>query len=197
MGYVTLDRLRERLRVTDTNDDARLSQLIDAASAMIDQDTGQTFGQATATKTFVPESPYVLRVPPLISVTTLKTDDDDDGTFETTWSASDYELDGFGDFLGSSGTDPYEMIRAVGSRSFPIPSPTGRQRLVQITGSWGYSTTPAPIVEATMLLVSRLWHRAGSPLGSQPIGDGGVVFVRSLDPDYQKLISPFTRYGIA
>jgi hypothetical protein len=30
-----------------------------------------------------------------------------------------------------------------------------------------------------------------------PVGDGGVLFVRSADSDYQRLIGPYIRYGIA
>ena len=192
MAYATVDQLRERMRIPDTVDDGRLSTLLDTAAGMIDTDTGRTFGQVTATKTFAPCSPWALDVPPLISITTLKTDDDESGTYETTWSASDYELDGWTD----SGT-PYEIVRAVGSKVFPLPSTTGRRRLVQIAGSWGYSATPDAIVEATMLLASRLWHRAGAPLGVQSFGDIGITYVRNSDPDYLHLVERYMRYGVA
>lgn len=193
MAYANVDQIRERMRIPDTIDDSRLSVLLDTAAEMIDTDTGRTFGQVTATKTFVPCFPYALDVPPLISITTLKTDDDESGTYETTWSASDYELDGW----TTGGTSPLEIVRAVGSRTFPLPTSMGRKRLVQIAGSWGYSTTPEAIVEANMLLASRLWHRAGAPLGVQSFGDVGVSYVRSTDPDYLHLIGRYVKPGIA
>jgi hypothetical protein len=192
MGYANLDQTRERFRIPDTLDDARLSMLIDTASAMIDKDTNSGFGQTTATKTFVPSCAWEMGVPPLISITTLKTDDDASGTYETTWTTSDYELDGGGNLLGT--VDPYTLIRAIGSATFPTPVTGGRHRLVQIVGSWGYPVTPDAIIEATMLLVSRLWHRAGSPLGVQSFGDIGVGYVRSSDPDYWSMISPYINY---
>jgi hypothetical protein len=198
MGYANIDQVRQRFRIPDTTDDARLSELIDVASAMIDRDTGQRFGQyggGTLVKTLTPDDPCLLHTPAIASGTlTLKTDDDGDGTFETTWAAADYELDGVGANIGT--IDPYTTIRAVNAKTFPVPSAAARQRVVQVTGTWGYPATPDAIVEATMLLVSRLWHRAGSPLGAQAIGDGGALFVRSTDPDYQHLIAPFVRYEV-
>jgi hypothetical protein len=193
MAYGTVDALRERMRIPDTVDDSRLSALLDVAAEMIDTDTGRTFGQTTATKTFIPTDSYCLVVPPIVTVTTLKTDDNEDGTYETTWAASDYVLDGW----SSDGSSPLEQVRAIGSRLFPIPSSTGRQRLVQIAGVWGYTATPNAIIEANLLLASRLWHRAGSPLGVQSFGDIGATYVRNSDPDYMALIRHYIRIGVA
>lgn len=192
MAYATLDLFRARFSITDSIDDVQLQQALDTASAMIDEDTqlGPYSALTATTRYFTPTRSDVLYVPPLISITTLKTDDNDDGTYETTWSASDYELDTWSTRIGQ----PYEIIRAL-TRSFPTT--TTRKRIVQIVGSWGWSTTPDQITEATLLLASRLFRRQTSPLGVQSLADGGQLFIRSSDPDYRHLIAPFTRISVA
>lgn len=192
MAYATLDLFRQRFAISDSLDDVQLQQALDTASAMIDEDTqlGPYTALTATTRYFTPVHSDVLYVPPLISITTLKTDDNDDGTYETTWAASEYELDTFGTRIGQ----PYEIIRGI-TRSFPTA--TTRKRVVQIVGSWGWSTTPDQVVEATLLLAGRLFRRQSSPLGVQSLADGGQLYIRSSDPDYRHLIAPFIRVSVA
>jgi hypothetical protein len=141
MAYATVDELLDRMgHSTATNDAliARLEAALDAATTAIDLDTGRTFTAATATKVFGATHHRELRVPDLVSVTTLKVDDNDDGTFETEITVGDYELDTYSSVTGW----PYEIVRLV-DRDWP--SGGRRRRRIEIVGSWGWSAVPAPI----------------------------------------------------
>src|SRR5690606_1256557 len=71
----------------------------------------------------------------------VKTDEDGDGVFETTWSATDWQAEPFERMNGR----PYERIAAVGGRDFPVDCTTtsrGRRRSgrarVRVSAQWGW-----------------------------------------------------------
>lgn len=194
MAYATVDELLDRMgHPTATNDAliARLESALDAATTAIELDTGRTFTATTATKTFGATHHRELRVPDLVSVTTLKVDDNDDGTFEITISASGYELDTFRTTTGW----PYEVVRLI-DRNWPCGG--RRRRRIEIAGSWGWSAVPAPINQACTLLAGRIAQRSSTAIfGTQSFGDLGAAPIRTNDPDYMHLILPYTTPQVA
>src|SRR5262245_35962523 len=97
--YAPVEALKSRLGITlsDTTDDFELHAACFAASRALEQYCERTFYRtATGTvRTFCPYDSYCLDLPvfnDLVTLTTLKTDAGGDGTFETTWSAGDYQL---------------------------------------------------------------------------------------------------------
>ena len=74
-----------------TNDDA-LFQLLLAVSAYVDSLCNRHFYPLTETRRFDGTAEAQLAVPDLVSVSSLRSDDDDDGIYETTWADADYEL---------------------------------------------------------------------------------------------------------
>ncbi|PZG19004.1 hypothetical protein C1I95_12430 [Micromonospora craterilacus] len=66
----------------------------------------------------------------------------------------------------------------------------GRQR-VRITARWGWPAVPAQVVEASLLLASRLWMRRKSPEGVAGSAEWGTVRVSRWDPDVEALISKY------
>jgi hypothetical protein len=194
MAYATVDELLDRMGhsgATNVALIARLSSALDAATTAIDMDTGRTFTAATATKEFGATHYRELRVPDLVSVTTLKVDDDDDGVFETTIAATDYELDTYSSVTGW----PYEVVRLV-DRDWP--SGGRRRRRIEIVGSWGWSATPAPINQACTLLAGRIAQRSSTAIfGTQSFGDLGAAPIRTNDPDYMHLVRPYTKPQVA
>jgi hypothetical protein len=97
----------------------------------------------------------------LLSLTTLKTDEDGDRTFERTWTSDDYEL-----WPYNAATDgiPYTAIERsqLGSLTFPTDF-----RSVEVTGSIGYSsTTPEAIERACVLISLRIWDGPKTKYGS-------------------------------
>lgn len=187
-GYCTLAELKARLDILDDKSDTILEQNIEAASRKIDGWCGRSFYSATATRYFTPEQWDVLDVPDLVSVTTLKTDEDGDRTYETTWTASDYELD-------PDTGPPYTRVYVTPSGYYAFP--VGMRRSVQIVGTWGWSTVPHSIREATLILAARYFKRKDSPMGAQ-IGNTemGNLTIPANDADVTKLVSDYRRFAL-
>lgn len=165
-NYCTVEELKSRLGISDTNDDFELRLAVDSASRWIDTYTGRTFYRLAETRTFVPYEPWCLEVGDLVSLTTLKTDMDADGTFEVTWSASDYELNPVNPNAGPQQW-PYTTIVAVGqTHYFPVPyrSPS-RQHLVQVAGVWGWPAVPAAVKQAALALATDHLKLKGAAFG--------------------------------
>ena len=142
------------------------------------------------------ESPYTAVIHDVWDTTNLvvKTDDDDDATFETTWDASDYQLEPL-NLLDGDAYSPYWRIRAVEGRTFPI---SNRRAALQVTAAWGWTAVPAEVTEAALIKAARLFHRKDSPQGVAGFGDFGVVRItRAQDPDVADLLGPFVHPKIA
>lgn len=193
-GYCTLAEVKSALRITDVTDDALLEKAIEGASRRIDGYTGRFFYQQSATISMYTRDIYTVQLQnDLVSVTTLKTDDDGDGTFEDTWTANiDYQLQPLNTVLQSR---PYNRVVAVGGKTFPImiqPDLPG----VQINGVWGWSSVPDDVREACVLLSMRGFARYNAALGVVGFADMAIQ-VRSVDPDVRDMLSPYVQYGIA
>ena len=167
-----------------------LENTITAVSRHIDNLTHRWFYSDTQTRYYTPELSDLLYVDDLLTVTTLKTDEDGDGTFETTWTATThYNLMPY-----NAATDgkPYTMIERSynGAYSFPL-----LKRSVQLVGEFGYSaTTPQPINEACLLMAARLFKRKDAPFGVTGSPDVGELRnIRIDDPDVARLLPPFVR----
>jgi hypothetical protein len=193
-GYTTLDALRQRLAVPAgaVDHDAILESIITAASRSIDNHTGRRFYAATETRYYSPADPYCLLLPSdLRTVTTLKTDEDGDRTYEITWSSStDYLLTPYNAAADGLPYSGIEVDCTYGDYRFPL-----RQRSTQIVGSWGYCATgsqPAPVEEACLRLAERLYKLRDAPLGVAGSPETGVVRI-ATDRDIADLLWPYTR----
>lgn len=177
-NYCTVEELKSRLGISDTSDDFELRLAVDSASRWIDSYTGRSFYRVTETRTYAPSEAWCLEVGDLVSVTTLKTDMDGDGTFEVTWSTSDYELNPVNPNSFPEQW-PYTAIVAVGqTRYFPVPyrSPS-RQQLVQIAGVWGWPTVPAAVKQAALALSTDHLKLKGAAFGIAGSSDYGPLRV--------------------
>jgi hypothetical protein len=197
-GYLTAPQLKDYLGITLSDQDGNLEDAISAASRAIDSFCGRRFYADTAAtaRTYQPGSPYCATVHDISTTTSLaiKTDDGDDGTFETTWtSGTDYELEP-GDGIGPNGQTgwPYWRIVAVGARIFP----TGiRRRTLQVTAKWGWAAVPDDVEQACRLLAAEMFKRKDAPFGVAGFGaDGLLVRVRE-DPKVKDLLLDFRRRG--
>jgi hypothetical protein len=197
MAYATIAQLQERITTPLDGGDAlaRFTDALDEASGMINDDTGRNFAtRAGIAKTFAVQdlNAYALKLPDFTAIVSLKVDDDDDGTFETTIAATGYELTGSSDDDGW----PYDSIRLL-DRDFPT---CGRRvRRIEITADWGWSAVPAGIVKATTLLAARIGGREGSSAtGLMSFGgEAGGAYIRTNDPDYRHAIRRYIRPMVA
>lgn len=205
-GYCTEAELRDWNRSNSTATTALLEQAIEACSRGIDRFCERTFYQSTGARVFDACEGYdengrwVQTIElgghnEVTTVTAVKTDDNADGTFETTWAASDYQLLPLNATAGPE-AEPYTQLRAIGSRRFPIPR-TGRVGLVQITGTpWGWPGIPSGVNQACKMHAARIFNRKESPQGVAGWGEFGAIRVGRTDPDVIAFLEPYQYYGV-
>ncbi len=188
-GYATLAEVKSALRITDSIDDSLLEMAIESASRLLDAYTARSFYNAgTAARYYAATNDYQTDIDDAVSISEVATDFSADGTYDTIWQASDYEvlpLNGRVDGLPV----PYNGLRAIGDYTFPIYNGEG---LVKVTGVWGWSAIPIAIKQATIIQASRIFKRLDSPLGVLSSPDLGFIRVGSrLDPDVAQLVDPY------
>lgn len=200
---VTEDDLKEVLGIagSDTTDDNRLTVAADAATQMIQAYCNRHFVQQStvSARTLVASTPWMIEVDDISTATGLiiKTDEDADGTFETTWASTDYQLEPLNGKLG--GQDwPYTRIRAIKAREFPFDY---GQALVQVTARWGWANPadaslyiPQPVTEAALIQGVSVFKSADAPLGIAGFGDIGIMRLRqAMHPVAMALLAPYRR----
>ena len=196
--YVTLALVKKALRITDDIDDDILELSIEAASREIDGYCERVFYQTTESRVFVPQDSFTTQIDDLVTLTSLKTSTTGE-TFDTTWAATDYQLEPNNGIAGGLET-PSTRIRAIGDYVFPTwvaQNVNHYEATVQVTGTWGWSAVPTAVEQAALLLTLRQYRRYDSPLGVAGFDEMGVVRVGRIDPDVQKLLMPFRKVFMA
>jgi hypothetical protein len=194
--YCSLEELKSRfgLDADDTTEDFELATAIDACSRWIDEHCDRHFWRAAATRTFVAEGPYECDIDDLVSVTALKTDSAGDGTFETTWSASDYRLSPHN--VGYAETKPYTRIAAVGSVTFPYLCSRGaRDDRVQVEGVFGWPSIPAAVKQACLIVSAETYKSKDTFRGQGGFGEFGPV-VLQRNPQSLTLLAPYRKHPV-
>lgn len=193
-GYCTLADLKAVLRIIDNVDDTMLEDRINEASRVIDTHCDRRFyadGTATA-RTFVAVDAELIHVDDISTTSGLviKTDSNADGTYATTLTAAQYQLEPLNAI--AKGT-PIRAIRTVGLQFPTRQAPAG----VQVTAKWGWPSIPDPIRSACILLAGRLVKRGDSLLGVAGFGDLGAITVRAIDPDVERMLRPYRNPVVA
>lgn len=138
-AYADLGTLKSSgvLNITGTSLDARLLALLEDVSRWIDTYCNRHFFALTTTRVFDGNGARELQLPDLISITTLKTDENQDRVFELTWSSGDYLLYPLNAEPQQTWGRPYSRILVdtqAGSRpAFPAGKST-----VEVAGKWGF-----------------------------------------------------------
>jgi hypothetical protein len=193
-GYCTLSELKSVMRINDTVDDTMLEARITEASRVIDQHCDRRFyadANASARLYVAPVSDLVMVDD--ISTTTgliVKIDSAGDGTYATTLTSSQYQLEPVN---GLAKGTPVTMIRAINIALPTTAAPAG----VQITAKWGWPSVPSPVTSACILLAGRLVKRGDSLLGVAGFGDLGAITVRAIDPDVERMLRPYRNPVVA
>jgi hypothetical protein len=201
-GYATRNQVKAALRIgtADTLDDDLIDNCVGAASRLIDGYCNRRFWQSgtAEARIFQAEDSFYCSIDDIAGTAlTLKSSTQADGTFDLTWSRSDYQLEPLNGNLDGL-TWAYDKIRAVGDYLFPtVNANYGEQALVQVTAVFGWPSVPEPITQATIIQASRIFKRYDSPLGVAGFGDLGAIRVsRFLDPDMAQLVEPYRRMRI-
>lgn len=192
-GYATLNELKARLGISDTDADTILENVIEAVSRWIDSFTARRFYAVSETRYYTAEWPDLLLLgDDLLSVTTLKTDDDGDRVYETTWASTDYDLEPYNATLDGK---PYTQIRITPNGRYTFP---GTRRGVEIAGSFGYAaTTPDVVNEACLLQSERIYKRKDAPFGVTGAPEVGIsTVIPRLDPDVRTMLEPLRKMHV-
>jgi hypothetical protein len=197
--YCSVESLKSRLDETSTRWDHELHSACFTASRWLDSYCDRYFWRTASSevRTFVPEHRQHLVLPAfndLVSTTTLKSDDSGDGTFETTWATTDYQLHPLNPSAGPE-QRPYTEIRAIGSYSFPLSYGTSvRSDSVQITGAFGWPSVPWGIREAAKILAADTYK--GKDLSFETGGEGEFA-IRAGDMRRVRMYADrYRRYGM-
>jgi len=195
MPYASLAELKAWVGIppADTADDALLTLALDAASAQVDQFCDRTFTATTGTREYFPTDTGRLDVDPIATTTGLvvRTDEDGDGTFETTWATTDYRLEPVN---AADAGEPWTVIVATAGRRFPRHT---RYPGVQVDAAFGWpeGAPPAGIRQATLIQSARLWKRKDAPFGVAGSVEFGseIRLLDELDREATRLLRPYRR----
>jgi len=193
-GYCTLAEVRQLLgysNALETTSDLLIEKVIEAASRAIDAWCDRRFYTTSADETKYYTAQYYNVLFPeidIISITSLTTDEDGDGTHEITWATTDYLLLPFNQsYKTTIEVDP------EGNYTFPR-TPKG----VKIVGKFGYcaiTDRPPEVTTFCMLLAVRLFKRMSeAPFGVMGFSETGQsTVIPSDDPDAKMLIGKYRR----
>ncbi len=196
--YGDTDELKRALSlsVTDTSMDDDLDRALFAASGGIDEALGRTFGKGDdgEERLFEAGDAWVssmLAIDDLVDLESLTVDATGEGTFETWTLDTDFRL---GPLNAPAKGRPWTSVRSL-ALSFPAHP----NAIVKVTGTFGWPSVPAQIVQATMLLGAQLFQRTRSaPFGVVTAGVdvGAVAYIARNDPHISALIQPFSRRAL-
>lgn len=198
-GYCTLDEIKERVGVVDTNDDDALELAVEAASREIDGWCNRRFFLDTVATARTYLTPY-LYAPACVelrgkmwhdfdpaTVPVVQSDDSGDGTFSSTWTAgTDYLLEPL--TYAEMEAEPQNTIRLLGSR-FLLVSQFGRPQL-QVTAKWGWPAVPTAVKHACEIVAVDLFKSKDAPFGVAGTNDFGFLRVKD-NPMARTLLNPY------
>lgn len=131
--YCDLPTFKSRIGEASTTYDAALLALVEHISRAVDGYTGRHFYVKSETRYYDGCRGRLLLDQDLVAVTTLKTDDDDDGVYETSWASTDYNRLPY--------NAPHTIMLAVRPAGTKAAFNPGQQRAIELAGRWGYAET--------------------------------------------------------
>jgi hypothetical protein len=137
--YASRDALKARLALesSHTARDEVLDAILEGTSRLIERECGgRWFYPQTRTFYLQAERGACLALPPhgLLAVTSLKTDEDGDRTYETAWTTDDYDLEPQAAPYQPI-PEPYREILVNPNGDYLFPH---YRRGVELAGSWGW-----------------------------------------------------------
>lgn len=196
-GYLTRQQFKDRFadQLSAAKYDDEIDVWIESASRMIDQHCGRRFwadGAATA-RTFYPATSRLVHIDDVHTTTGLvvKKDTSDDGTFDTTISSSDYQLEPLNGIEAGIEGWPYTRIRLVEAVTFPT---SAKRPAVEVTADWGWAAVPKAIEKACEIITAHFFVMKDAPHGVIGFGDtGGVARTPSMPVQAMRLLDPYRK----
>lgn len=187
--YASTVELAQYMRIGDTVDDPELGLAVSAASRAIDQACNRQFGvtDSTEERTFETcwngrHSRYIAKIDDLMTQV---------GLVVTVSGATttDFELRPFNaDSVGR----PWTRLFSAGATT--ATSGSGPDTIL-VEGTWGWSSVPDTIKQATLTQASRFFMRRSSPFGIAGSPDIGseMRLLAKVDPDVAVMVSAYRR----
>lgn len=189
-GYTDLATLKARViegtPATDSGRDTQMELVIQGVSRLIDNYCHRVFYKSASdeTRVYTASDRATVYTDDIVSITTLKTDDNCDGIYERNWTVSDYRLKP--DNLSPSNRI---VIRPYGLKYFPLFDGG-----VQVVGIFGFNAVPDVVREACLLQCNRLWLRGDAPFGVVGSAEmGQATAIAKLDPDVELMLAGVMR----
>jgi hypothetical protein len=202
-GYATLAEAKSFLSISDSVDDTLLENMIEAASRSIDRIANRRFylDSTASARQYRVSSPVILYTDDIGTTTGLivQTDDDGDGTFETTLTLNtDYIMD---PLTAPSLGRPFTQITVVSTTNtfpiFPGLFQNGLRPGVQVTAKFGWPSVPDDINQACLILTADLYKRKDSPGGILGLGDLGAIRMSPLGRDVTQIVRAYRKETLA
>ena len=196
MSYATLAEFKSSIGVTDTVDDAPLQSCLDAADQLINNyvDTKVGFGVTSSqTRYYTAERYDFVLTDPIVTVTSLATDVNGDGTYSQVWSSNDYVLAPRNAALDAR---PYTEIDTSPFSNADYNFPIGYLE-VKVVGTFGWPSVPAAVKQAALIQAGAIWSSRTAPfgvIGSQDLG-GVLRMAAALHPEARILLEPYRLRG--
>lgn len=197
-GYCTLAQLKaEVLPATSSTFDSQLEASINAASRQIDGWCGWRFWQDSTVvdRQFRADDSCYVCIPEGISTTTglvVKTDEDGDGTFETTLTIStDFILEPL-NAADMVPVWPYTEILAVGN--FYFPQLWNGRPGVQVSAKFGWPAVPDDVTKACLIQAAQLFKAKDTAFDVADFGQEGPIRVgQPLNKLARGLLAPYRK----
>ncbi len=194
MTYCTVEDVRLRSDIDRSDLDSFIDQCISAAERKVNSHCGRTFEKSTTAtqRQFACKDPNLAYVDDFYSTSGLivATDSSGDGTTDTTWTTTNYQLEPLNGIVNGNDGFPYWKIRAV--RSYTFPTTTLRASLY-VTALWGWSAVPDDVQAATAMVAAKLVKMKDTPLGVAGIAASGFeIRIREI-PEVVELLSDYVR----
>ncbi len=171
--------------VTDVEDDLKIEDLVTAASRAIEKHCRRRFWKNSSDETryyTAFDGETLFPEDDIVSITSLLTDEDGDRTYEVTWATTDYDLLPYNASLDGW---PYTWIETTPEGDYTFPTV---KKGVKITGVFGFSSVPAEVKQACLLLCERFVARHNAPLGLSGNAEFGMMKILKEDPDVANLL---------
>jgi hypothetical protein len=202
-GYTTLAAMKNFLSIVDSTDDTLLEGLIESASRSIDRIANRRFyaDSSASARSYRANNNVFVYVDDISSTTDLvvKTDDDGDGTFETTLTINtDFLVD---PLTASALGRPFTQLTMVNTLNvwpvYPGLFSNGLRPGVQVTAKWGWPSVPDDIETACQILTADLYKRKDSPGGILGLGDLGAIRMSPLGRDVTAMVRAYKKEVVA
>ena len=196
-GYCTRAELQQHFGDAGGKlDEDLLDRAINATSRAINRHCGRRFWQDSAVqaKVYRPRDTDIAWVDDISTTTGLiiATDTTGDGTYDTTWATTDYQLEPLNADTDSEAHAWWRIV-PIDRYTFPVDD---RRTTLQVTAKFGWSAIPDDVNEACILRAAAIFKRKEAVFGVAGFGQFGEVRITRRDPDVMELLHPYVKIGV-